>query len=73
VASLVLGIAWFWPVSSILAVIFGHLALGQIERSDGRQCGRGLAIAGLALGYIALTLMLVVVLVSVWNWLTGSG
>ena len=38
----------------MLAVIFGHLALGQIGRSGGRQRGKGLAIAGLVVGYLSL-------------------
>jgi hypothetical protein len=50
----VLGIVWLWWVGSTLAVVFGHVALGQIERSQGRLGGRGLAIAGLVLGYIGL-------------------
>ena len=52
VASLVLGILWIYWVGSLLAVIFGHVALGQIKNSGGRQGGRGLAIAGLTLGWV---------------------
>jgi peptidyl-prolyl cis-trans isomerase B (cyclophilin B) len=40
-----------------LGVIFGHLALDQIERSG--QKGRGLAIAGLALGYLFTVIAIV--------------
>lgn len=36
------------------AVICGHLALAQANRYPPGQARRGLAIAGLALGYIAL-------------------
>lgn len=54
IASLVLGILWFWWIGSLLAVIFGHSALNEIGRSQGRIGGRGLAIAGLVLGYIGL-------------------
>jgi hypothetical protein len=61
IASLVLGILWLYWVGSILAVIFGHIALAQT--SDRRQGGRGLAIAGLVLGYIGVgVLVLVIVL-----------
>jgi Domain of unknown function (DUF4190) len=63
IASLVLGIIWIFWVGSILAVIFGHVALSQIKRSMGTIAGRGLAIAGLVLGYVGLaTLALVIVL-----------
>lgn len=52
VAALVLGIVWVWGVGSILAVIFGHVALA--ETKDGRKGGHGLAIAGLVLGWIGV-------------------
>jgi protein-disulfide isomerase len=38
----------------LAAVITGHLALGQIRRTG--EAGRGLAIAGLVLGYLGLAL-----------------
>jgi hypothetical protein len=52
VASMVLGILWLWWLGSLLAVIFGHIALGQIKRTN--QGGRGMAIAGLVLGYVGI-------------------
>jgi hypothetical protein len=52
IASLVCGLVWIWWFGSVLAIVFGHVALGQIRRSGGMQGGRGLAIAGLVLGYI---------------------
>jgi hypothetical protein len=55
VASLVLGILWIWWIGSALAVVFGHIALGQLKARP--QGGRGLAIAGLILGYIGLALL----------------
>ncbi|MHB8718205.1 MAG: DUF4190 domain-containing protein [Candidatus Dormibacteria bacterium] len=59
IASLVLGILWVYWIGSILAVIFGHIALSQT--SARQQGGRGLAIAGLALGYIGVALLVVVI------------
>jgi hypothetical protein len=47
-------------VGSILAVIFGHIALSQIRHTG--QGGRGLAIAGLVLGYVGLALLLVFII-----------
>ena len=47
IASMVLGIVWIFWLGSILAVIFGHVALSQIKRSMGALSGRGMAIAGL--------------------------
>ena len=42
--------------TGIPAVICGHMALNQITQSGGVQQGRGLAIAGLVLGYIGIAL-----------------
>jgi len=39
---------------SLLGVIFGHVALSGINKSNGMVGGKGLAIAGLILGYIPL-------------------
>jgi hypothetical protein len=41
-------------LASVPAVAFGHVALAQIRKSRGRLGGRGLAIAGLALGYVVI-------------------
>ncbi len=57
VASLVLGLLTLCGLGSLLAVIFGHVALGQIKQSNGAQTGRGMAIAGLILGYVMLGIM----------------
>jgi hypothetical protein len=38
-------------IGPIVGAIFGHIALYQIGRAQGRLTGRGLAIAGIALGY----------------------
>lgn len=45
---------------SLGAVITGHIALGQIKRTG--EGGRGLALAGLILGYIGLVVGLLVVI-----------
>ena len=39
---------------SILSVVLGHVALSQIRKTN--EGGRGLAIAGLVIGYITLVL-----------------
>jgi hypothetical protein len=58
IASLVCGIASLCAglVTAILAVVFGHVALAQISRSGGYEQGRGIAIAGLVIGYIFIAL-----------------
>jgi hypothetical protein len=64
VASLVLGIVgWaFCGIGSILAIVFGFVARGQIRSSQGRQGGQGLAQAGIILGFVGLALIAVWVL-----------
>jgi hypothetical protein len=52
IASLILGIVWLSGLGSLGAVIFGHVAHSQIKRTG--QRGRGLATAGLLLGYLGL-------------------
>ena len=54
IASLICAVAWFLWLGSALAVVFGHVALRQIKANGGAQRGRGLAIAGLVLGYLGL-------------------
>jgi len=57
-ASLVCGLVFFfWPFTSIAAVVLGHLALSDIKKSAGRLAGQGMAVAGLVLGYIQLALL----------------
>jgi hypothetical protein len=59
VASLALGITWFWWIGSVLALIFGYLARRQIAERG--ESGAGLATAGIVLGWIGLGLLAVMV------------
>ncbi len=54
IAALVCGILWLYWVGSILALAFGYVAKSQIDRSGGAQSGRGLAIAGIVLGWVGV-------------------
>jgi hypothetical protein len=56
VASLVCGFGQFLvgPLATVPAILFGHMALNQIKES-GEQ-GKGLAVAGLVLGWGAVAL-----------------
>jgi hypothetical protein len=58
VASLVLGVLFCFAVTAILAVIFGYVALNRIDASAGGEKGRGLAIAGIVLGWVGIGLTL---------------
>lgn len=70
VASLVLGFFWIFWLGSILAVIFGHVALGQIRRNG--DSGRGLAIAGLWLGYAGVGTLALAVLIPAISAVSGA-
>lgn len=59
IASLVSGLlGWtLLPmIGSLVAIVTGHLARGEIRRMPERLDGDGLAIAGLVLGYAAIVL-----------------
>jgi len=63
VASLVVGILWLYWVGSVLALIFGYVALAQIRKAPATapQEGRALAIAGVVLGWVGVSTLLLVV------------
>jgi hypothetical protein len=58
IAAMVLGIVWIYWLGSILALIFGYVAKGQIDRSEGQQTGRGFAIAGIVLGWVGVAFLI---------------
>ena len=62
VAALVLGIVWLYWIGSILALVFGYVAKSQIEKSGGRETGRGMAIAGIVLGWVGVGVLLLMLL-----------
>jgi hypothetical protein len=67
IASMVCGIVWIYWIGSILALVFGYIAKGQIDRSHGGETGRGMAIAGIVLGWVGvffLALLVVLMVVS---------
>jgi Domain of unknown function (DUF4190)/Protein of unknown function (DUF2510) len=55
VVSLIFGILWIFWIGSLVAVVCGHVARAQIRRSG--EAGDGAAIAGLILGYLGLTVL----------------
>jgi len=66
IASMVLGIVWVYWIGSILALVFGYMAKSRIDRSESRETGRGMAIAGIVLGWIGIgTLVIVIISVAV--------
>ncbi|HKT37457.1 MAG TPA: DUF4190 domain-containing protein, partial [Ktedonobacterales bacterium] len=65
-----IGVFGFGP---ILGIIFGHLALREIDRSNGMLQGRGIAQAGLILGYIALGLVALAIIFFALIFIVGAG
>lgn len=61
IASLVLGLLWVYWIGSILALVFGYVALRQIKQRN--ESGRGMAIAGVVLGWVGVVMLPLVVLV----------
>lgn len=54
IASLICGIFFFVLPAAIVAIILGHLSYSEIGKSFGRMRGRGMALAGLILGYFGV-------------------
>ena len=59
VVSLVLGILWLGGIGSILAIIFGWVALREIDEWD--EGGRGMAVAGVTLGIVGIGLWVLLI------------
>ena len=64
IASLIFGIPVLFPPFSIVAVVFGHVSLSQIKKSAGRLGGKGLAIAGLVLGYLGIAMIPLILIIA---------
>ena len=59
IASLVLSLVGLLGVGSVLGIVFGFRARGEIRRSRRRQRGDRLALAGIIVGFCTLALVLV--------------
>jgi type IV pilus assembly protein PilA len=71
IGSLICGLFLFFFPLSLVAVILGHLSLSEIRKSAGKIAGRGMAIAGLTLGYVGLSIvpMLIILAIAIPNLL----
>lgn len=47
-----------------LGIVFGHISLSQLKRSG--EEGRGLAIAGLVIGYVMTAFIVIAIVITVW-------
>ncbi|MDR5698356.1 DUF4190 domain-containing protein [Agromyces aerolatus] len=60
------GIVIFWFIGSVAGIICGHISMSQIKKTG--EEGRGLAVAGLIVGYIGLALSIIgVIAVIAWT------
>ena len=57
-AALVLGILWLCGIGSVLALVFGYQAKNEIEASGEVQGGKGMATAGIVLGWVGVGLVI---------------
>ena len=67
IASLVSSIAGFviCPVGIILGLVFGYIARNQIDQSGGTQQGRGMAVAGIIIGWVCVGLVVFGILIAI--------
>ena len=54
-----LGATLFLGIGSILAVVFGHMALAEFQHNRSLKKGRGLAVAGVVIGYTTIGLLVI--------------
>ena len=75
-AALILGICGLIVcplICSVLALVFGYRARGDIDASGGRLDGRGQAVAGIVLGWVGIALCVLGVLLFVALIAIGAG
>ena len=66
---------WVYGVGAILGIVFGFIARSQIKRSGGTQQGKGMALAGIIIGFagIAIGIVLLIVVLVVINHCQHNG
>jgi uncharacterized protein DUF4190 len=61
-ASMILGFFFFVLPCAFLAIVLGHMSIGDIKKSAGKLAGQGRAKAGLVLGYAGIVLFPVILI-----------
>ena len=64
--SLICGIFFILPFS-LVAVIFGYIALSEIRKSPGRLKGRGLAVTGIVLGGVGVLFIVAFIALGIYG------
>jgi hypothetical protein len=65
IVSLICGLLFFIFPSAAAAVICGHISRSEIRRSRGQKTGAGMALAGLILGYIGISIIPVIIIAAI--------
>src|SRR4051812_7712477 len=71
----ILGLTALFFVGSIIALILGYAGRSSIDRSSGTETGRGMALAGIVMGWIGVAIGIVVIAAIVVGvvFVAGSG
>lgn len=64
ITSLICGILGFLVIPMIIAIVFGFVAISQINASGGRQGGKEMAIIGVVFSFVWLGIILIWILVA---------
>ena len=75
IAALICGIASFvacGPVTGIAAIILGTMSRNKIDQSGGAVGGRGMATAGLVLGWISVVITVLFIILFIVIAATGN-
>jgi len=65
VGSLICGILFVFFPAAITAVVLGHISRAEIRRSAGRLKGDGMALAGLILGYVGISVLPILIIAAI--------
>jgi hypothetical protein len=56
---------WLYGLGAVLAIVFGFIARSQIRRSGDTQQGKGLALAGIIIGFVGIALGIIVAVIAI--------
>jgi Domain of unknown function (DUF4190) len=56
---------WIYGIGALVAIVFGFIARSQIRHSGGTQRGKGMALAGIIIGFASLVITAVVITIVV--------
>jgi Domain of unknown function (DUF4190) len=73
IASLICSCVGLFLLPAIVGIVFGFVAQAQIRRANGLQKGRGLALAGILVGFGWLALLLLSILLGNHSANNGTG